>query len=91
MTMMFGMQCFTECTSVDYAWQQAQLSLSIVVALHGLRCISHHTSAAYIASLTASGSNPNPLYALYNITTPLFHLLSGSVEAALQSQVTKNF
>ena len=89
MVMMFAMHCFTECTSVDHAWQQAQLSLSIVVALNGLRCLSQHSSAAYIASLTASGRNPNTLYTLYNITTRLFDLLSGSVEAALQSQATK--
>ena len=30
---------------IDHAWQKAQLS--IVVALHGLRCLSHYSSAAY--------------------------------------------
>ena len=55
-------QCFTECTSVDTpdnAWQQAHLSLSRGGL--GLRCLSHHSSAAYIASLTTSdnGSNTN--------------------------------
>ena len=55
-------QCFTECTSVDtpdHSWQHAQLSISRGGL--GLRCLSHHSSAVYIASLTAldSGSNTN--------------------------------
>ncbi|KAL5502906.1 hypothetical protein EMCRGX_G009762 [Ephydatia muelleri] len=71
------LQCFVECTSVDTpdnAWQQAQLSLS----RGGLR-LSYHSSAAYIASLTASdsGSNTNHdlLPSLQHYTVPLFHLL----------------
>ena len=49
-------ECFTLCTAVpvsNLTWQQAQLSLS-----HGglgLRSVSHHFSAAYIASLCSSG------------------------------------
>ena len=49
-------ECFAQCTAVptaDLTWQQAQLSLS-----HGglgLRSVSHHSSAAYIASLCFSG------------------------------------
>eukprot|EP00731_Ephydatia_muelleri_P000771 Em0001g771a len=49
-------QCFAQSIAVevtDRAWQQAQLNLS-----HGglgLRSVSHHSSAAYIASLCASG------------------------------------
>ena len=49
-------QCFSECTSIDTtdkAWLQAQLSLSRGGL--GLRSLSHHSSAAYIASLSASG------------------------------------
>ena len=49
-------QCFAQSIAVevtDRAWQQAQLNLS-----HGglgLRSVSHHSSAAYIATLCASG------------------------------------
>ena len=49
-------QCFAQSIAVevtDRAWQQAQLNLS-----HGglgLRSVSHHSSAAYIASLCATG------------------------------------
>ena len=73
-------QCFTECTSVDtpnHAWQQAQLSLSRGGL--GLRCLSHHSSAAYIASLTAfdSGSSTNhhllQSIQLYNSLVPVAH------------------
>ena len=82
-------QCFTECTSVDTpdnAWQQAQLSRSRGGL--GLRCLSHHSSAAYIASLTASdnGSNTNHhlLQALqhYNSLVPLAEAVS--MEAVLE-------
>ena len=70
-------QCFTECTSVDtpdHSWQQAQLSNRGGL---GLRCLSHHSSAAYIASLTAldSGSNTNhhllQSIQLYNSLVPV--------------------
>ncbi|KAL5460145.1 hypothetical protein EMCRGX_G033572 [Ephydatia muelleri] len=82
-------QCFTECTSVDTpdnAWQQAQLSLSRGGL--GLRCLSHHSSAAYIASLTASdnvsNTNHHFLQALqhYNSLVPLAEAVS--VEAGLE-------
>ena len=49
-------ECFAQATAVptaDLTWQQAQLSLS-----HGdlgLRSVSHHSLAAYIASLCFSG------------------------------------
>ena len=49
-------QCFAQSIAVevtDRAWQQAQLNLS-----HGglgLRSVSHHSTAAYIASFCASG------------------------------------
>ena len=49
-------QCFAQSIAVevmDPAWQQAQLNLS-----HrglGLRSVSHHSSAAYFATLCASG------------------------------------
>ena len=70
-------QCFGECTSIDYtdqAWQQAQLSL--IRCELGLHCLSHQSSAAYIASLTASGSNHHHLVRsiqYYNCFN--FHLL----------------
>ena len=72
-------QCFTECTSVDtpdHTSQQAQLSRSRGGL--GLRCLSHHSSAAYIASLTAldSGSNTNHhLLQSIQLSTPFFQLL----------------
>ena len=62
-------QCFAQSIAVevtDRAWQQAQLNLS-----HGglgLRSVSHHSSAAYIASFCASGfddaQNPHLSYAV---------------------------
>ena len=48
--------CFSRCTAVDtsdQAWQQAELSLSRGGL--GLLSISHHSPAAYIASLSSSG------------------------------------
>ena len=83
-------QCFTECTSVDtpnHAWQQAQLSLSRGGL--GLRCLSHHSSAAYIASLTASDSGSNTNHhllqsiQLYNSLVPVAETVS--MEAVLES------
>ena len=82
-------QCFTECTSVDtpdHAWQQAQLSLSRGGL--GLRCLSHHSSAAYIASLTASDSGSNTNHhllqsiQLYNSLVPVAEAVS--MEAVLE-------
>ena len=82
-------QCFTECTSVDtpdHAWQQAQHSLSRGGL--GLRCLSHHSSAAYIASLTASDSGSNTNHhllqslQLYNSLVPLAEAVS--MEAVLE-------
>ena len=49
-------QCFAECTAVDTsdsAWQQAQLSLSRGGL--GLRRVSYHSPAAYLASAVNSG------------------------------------
>ncbi|KAL5493203.1 hypothetical protein EMCRGX_G014348 [Ephydatia muelleri] len=49
-------KCFTSCTGVhpsNVAWNQAQLSLSCGGL--GLRFLSHHASAAFIASLCFSG------------------------------------
>ena len=83
-------QCFTECTSVDtpdHAWQQAQLSLSRGGL--GLRCLSHHSSAAYIASLTASDSGSSTNHhllqsiQLYNSLVPVAEAVS--MEAVLES------
>ena len=50
-------QCFSASTGIDTsdgAWQQAQLSLSRGGL--GLRSLSRHASAAFIASLSSSGS-----------------------------------
>ena len=50
-------QCFAECTAVDtpdFTWQQAQLSLSRGGGL-GLRHVSYHSPAAYLASAVSSG------------------------------------
>ena len=47
-------QCFAECTAVDtpdFTWQQAQLSLSRGGL--GLRHVSYHSPAAYLASVQA--------------------------------------
>ena len=49
-------QCYAECTAVDtpdFTWQQAQLSLSRGGL--GLRCVSYHSPAAYLASAVNSG------------------------------------
>ena len=49
-------KCFTSCTGVhssNVAWKQAQLSLSRGGL--GLRSLSHHAPAAFIASLCFSG------------------------------------
>eukprot|EP00731_Ephydatia_muelleri_P019513 Em0012g338a len=49
-------QCFAECTAVDAAdveWMQAQLSLSRGGL--GLRSLSSHCVAAYLASISSSG------------------------------------
>ena len=49
-------QCFTQCLAVetqDVAWNQAQLSLSYGGL--GLRSLTTHSCAAYIASLCSSG------------------------------------
>ena len=73
-------QCFTD------AWQQAQLSLSRGGL--GLRCLSHHSSAAYIASLTASDSGSNTNHhlllsiQLYNSLVPVTEAVS--MEAVLE-------
>ena len=48
--------CFSHCTAVDttdQAWQQAELGLSRGGL--GLRSISRHSPAAYIASMSSSG------------------------------------
>ena len=50
-------RCFSASTGIDAsdaAWQQAQLSLSRGGL--GLRSLSHHASAAFISSLSSSGS-----------------------------------
>ena len=50
-------RCFSASTGIytsDDAWRQAQLSLSRGGL--GLRSLSHHASADFIASLSSSGS-----------------------------------
>ena len=49
-------QCFSECTALDTSdidWMQAQLSL--IIGGLGLRSLSCHSIAAYLASLSSSG------------------------------------
>ena len=56
----FMQQCFSECTAVDASaatWQQAQLSLKRGGL--GLRSLSFHSPAAYIASFLSSGLSPS--------------------------------
>ena len=53
-------QCFSECTAVDASaatWQQAQLSLKRGGL--GLRSLSFHSPAAYVASFLSSGLSPS--------------------------------
>ena len=53
-------QCFSECTAADVSaatWQQAQLSLKRGGL--GLRSLSFHSPAAYIASFLSSGLSPS--------------------------------
>ena len=53
-------QCFSDCLSIDLpntAWQQAQLCLSRGGL--GLRSLSQHSAAAYVASSAVSGSATN--------------------------------
>jgi hypothetical protein len=53
-------QCFSECTAVDASastWQQTQLSLKRGGL--GLRRLSCHSPAAYIASFQSSGLSPS--------------------------------
>ena len=55
-------QCFSECTAVDVSastWQQAQLSLKRGGGGLGLRRLSCHSPAAYIASFQSSGLSPS--------------------------------
>ena len=56
---------FCQCTGVDisdFAWQQAQLSLSRGGL--GLHYLVHHSSAAFIASVCSSGFGPSLIYHL---------------------------
>ena len=55
-------KCFVQCTAVDtsdHAWHQARLTLSRGGL--GLRSLTQHSPAAYIASLCTSGFGPQPL------------------------------
>ena len=66
-------KCFTSCTGVHpsiAAWKQAQLSLSRGGL--GLRSLSHHAPAAFIASLCFSGLGSN---SQYTSSSPWRHLI----------------
>eukprot|EP00731_Ephydatia_muelleri_P002044 Em0001g2044a len=59
-------QCFSDCLSIDLpntAWQQAQLCLSRGGL--GLRSLSQHSAAAYVASSAVSGSATNTSHHLH--------------------------
>ena len=85
-------QCFAQSIAVevtDRAWQQAQLNLS-----HGglgLRSVSHHYSAAYIASFCASGfgdaQNPHLFHAVDFFNTLVSPSEVISVEAITASPI----
>ena len=58
-------QCFSDCLSINLpntAWQQAQLCLSRGGL--GLRSLSQHSAAAYVASFAVSGSATNTSHRL---------------------------
>ncbi|KAL5499522.1 hypothetical protein EMCRGX_G010956 [Ephydatia muelleri] len=69
-------QCFSASTGIDTsddAWQQAQLSLS--KGGLGLRSLSHHASAAFIASLSSSGSASDSVQNLSDTVGIFNHLV----------------
>ena len=73
-------QCFAECTAVDtpdFTWQQAQLSLSRGGL--GLRRVSYHSPATYVASAVSSGLSHEVCRYLHHsinlYTTLLIHLI----------------
>ena len=86
--------CFSNCVATDIsdvAWKQAQLGLSYGGL--GLRSISHHSCAAYIASLSFSGlgsaENPHLVRSIvrYNsLVSPLDGIFLESIVASLIPQ-----
>ena len=80
-------QCFSESTSIDTTdktWLQAQLSLSRGGL--GLHSLSHHSSAAYIASLSASGQGITDDRHLNHFIIPSFLHLTPSQPLTSQTQ-----
>ena len=82
-------QCFAECTAVDAAdveWMQAQLSLSRGGL--GLRSLSSHCVAAYLASISSSGCDK------WNLLVEPIELFNGLVPAedaiTLETLATSN-
>ena len=85
-------RCFSASTGIDTsddAWQQAQLSLS--KGGLGLRSLSHHASAAFIASLSSSGSALDSVQNLSDAVSIFNHLVpvadSIQVESLLSSAI----
>ena len=85
-------RCFSASTGIDTsddAWQQAQLSLS--KGGLGLRSLSHHASAAFIASLSDSGSASDSVQNLSDTVGIFNHLVpvadSIQVESLLSSAI----
>ena len=82
-------QCFSECTALDTSdidWMQAQLSLSRGGL--GLRSLSCHSAAAYLASLSSSGFdksfnlNLSESIVLFNEVVPAADSISEEILAA---------
>ena len=71
-------QCFSDCLSIDLpntAWQQAQLCLTGGL---GLRSLSQHSAAAYVASFAVSGSATNTSHHLLQSIDCLNSLVSSA-------------
>ena len=84
--------CFSNCVATDIsdvAWKQAQLGLSYGGL--GLRSISHHSCAAYIASLSFSGlgsaDNPHLVWSIVRYNSLVSPPDGISVESILASPI----
>ena len=84
--------CFSNCVATDIsdvAWKQAQLGLSYGGL--GLRSISHHSCAAYIASLSFSGlgsaDNPHLMWSIVKYNGLVSPPDGISVESTLASPI----
>ena len=86
--------CFSNCVATDIsdvAWKQAQLGLSYGGL--GLRSISHHSCAAYIASLSFSGlgsaDNPHLVRSIVRYNSLVSPPDGISVESILASPISQ--